>query len=104
RPAFRATRVPPIAAVREGSVLPVSRLARFGPLVSLVVVGLGLAGLLLGAFGHGIAGGQRLLLLGIGVLLLFLGVAMVAPRIVKPIAKGVAPVATWMVVALSVVF
>ena len=31
RPAFRATRVPPIAAVREGSILPPSRFARFGP-------------------------------------------------------------------------
>ena len=31
RPAIRATRVPPIAAVREGSVLPQSRFARFGP-------------------------------------------------------------------------
>ncbi len=30
RPAFRATRVPPIAAVREGAVLPPSRFARFG--------------------------------------------------------------------------
>ena len=30
RPALRATRVPPIAAVREGALLPPSRLARFG--------------------------------------------------------------------------
>ena len=29
RPALRSTRVPPIAAVREGSVLPPSRFARF---------------------------------------------------------------------------
>ena len=34
RPAVRATRVPPIAAVREGSILPPSRFARFGPLVA----------------------------------------------------------------------
>ena len=31
RPALRSTRVPPIAAVREGAVLPPSRFARFGP-------------------------------------------------------------------------
>jgi putative ABC transport system permease protein len=37
RPAMRATRVPPIAAVREGSVLPPSRLARFGPITAVVV-------------------------------------------------------------------
>ena len=30
RPAIRSTRVPPIAAVREGSVLPPGRFARFG--------------------------------------------------------------------------
>ena len=29
RPALRATRVPPIAAVREGATLPESRFARF---------------------------------------------------------------------------
>ena len=29
RPAIRATRVPPIAAVREGATLPESRFARF---------------------------------------------------------------------------
>ena len=36
RPALRATRVPPIAAVREGSMLPPSRLARFGPATGIV--------------------------------------------------------------------
>src|SRR5213079_3573135 len=38
RPALRATRVPPIAAVREGSMLPPSRLARFGPATGIVVL------------------------------------------------------------------
>src|SRR5690348_936387 len=38
RPARRATRVPPIAAVREGSVLPPTRFARYGPVTSLVVL------------------------------------------------------------------
>ena len=35
RPAFRATRVPPIAAVREGAVLPPGRFARFRPVGSV---------------------------------------------------------------------
>ena len=30
RPALRATRVPPIAAAREGALLPPSRLGAFG--------------------------------------------------------------------------
>ena len=38
RPARRATRVPPIAAVREGSVLPVSRFAKYGPVTALGIL------------------------------------------------------------------
>src|SRR5262249_22050697 len=34
-PAVRATRVPPIAAVREGASLPPSRFAPFAPLIAL---------------------------------------------------------------------
>src|SRR6202035_3686577 len=81
-PAFRSTRVPPIAAVREGSVLPPLRFARYGPLVALLVAALGLAGVLSGAFGVGFSGGLRLVVLGIGVLLVFIGVAIIAPRVV----------------------
>ena len=87
RPALRATRVPPIAAVREGAVLPRSRLARFGPATALTVLALGIAMLVYGVLGHGIATGLRLLLLGLGVLLMFLGVALNAPRVVPPLAS-----------------
>ena len=38
RPARRATRVPPIAAVREGSVIPPSRWAKYGAVTSLVIL------------------------------------------------------------------
>jgi putative ABC transport system permease protein len=101
-PAIRATRVPPIAAVREGSVLPKSSLARFVPLAALIVGGLGMAGILFGAFGSGLSTTDRLIMLGVGVLLLFVGVAIIAPRIVRPIAAVVDPVAKWGVVVLSV--
>jgi putative ABC transport system permease protein len=101
RPAIRATRVPPIAAVREGSVLPPSRFARLGPFAALTVGALGLAGLVFGAFGHSGTTTERLAILGVGVLLLFIGVAMIAPRIVKPIAAAIGPFAVWSVVALS---
>jgi putative ABC transport system permease protein len=87
RPALRATRVPPIAAVREGAVLPKSRLARFGPATALTVLAVGIAMLVYGVLGHGIAVGLRLLLLGLGVLLMFLGVALNAPRLVPPLAS-----------------
>jgi putative ABC transport system permease protein len=87
RPALRATRVPPIAAVREGSLLPPSRFARFGPLAALAVCVVSGALVGYGAFGHGIATGPRLLLLAVGILGLFLGVAMVAGRIARPLAN-----------------
>ncbi|HYY65248.1 MAG TPA: FtsX-like permease family protein [Gaiellaceae bacterium] len=86
RPARRATRVPPIAAVREGSVLPVSRWAKYGPVTSLVVLLVAIGLVCLGALGSGIATGPRLLALGLGVLLLFFGVSMNAAKIVRPLA------------------
>jgi putative ABC transport system permease protein len=86
RPARRATRVPPIAAVREGSVLPVSRWAKYGPVTSLVVLLVAIGLVCLGALGSGIATGPRLIALGLGVLLLFFGVSMNAAKIVRPLA------------------
>ncbi len=89
RPAVRATRVPPISAVREGAVLPPSRLARFGLPFSLAVVAAGIALLAYGVFASGLATATRLLSLGVGMLLLFLGVTFLAPRLVRPLAAVV---------------
>ena len=52
-PATRATRVPPMAALQEGAVLPPSRFARFMPALAVVVAILG--GLLIagGMYGPG---------------------------------------------------
>jgi putative ABC transport system permease protein len=86
RPARRATRVPPIAAVREGSVLPVSRFAKYGPVTALGILAAGVALVALGTLGSGLATGPRLLALGVGVLLLFFGVSMNAARVVRPLA------------------
>jgi putative ABC transport system permease protein len=86
-PAVRATRVPPIAAVREGTMLPPSRLARFGPAVALVVCAAGVALVCVGGFVSGLSTGPRLIVLAVGVLALFLGVAMVAPSIARPLAR-----------------
>jgi putative ABC transport system permease protein len=88
RPAIRATRVPPIAAVREGSVLPPTRFARFGPVVAIVVCAASIVVIVFAAFfGSGMTTGQRLLLLALGVLVLFVGVAMIAPSVAKPLAS-----------------
>jgi putative ABC transport system permease protein len=85
-PAIRATRVPPIAAVREGAELPKSRIAPYVPwIAALVVVG---ALLLLGRamFVDNLGTADRLLSIALGVLLLFFGVAMLSSRLVKPLA------------------
>ena len=87
-PARRATRVPPIAAVREGATLPPSRLARSRTAAPIV---LGIAAVLLavGLFASGLSTGAVLLLDGIGCLLLFIGVGMIASRLVRPLAAAV---------------
>jgi putative ABC transport system permease protein len=86
RPARRATRVPPIAAVREGSVLPVSRFAKYGPVTALGILAVAIVFVALGTLASGLATAPRLLLLGVGVLLLFFGVSMNAARVVRPLA------------------
>jgi putative ABC transport system permease protein len=86
RPAIKATRVPPIAAVREGASLPASRLSRWGPVVSIVTLALGILLLVYGIFGGGLTTATRLSALGVGTLILFIGVAMNAKRTVRPLA------------------
>jgi putative ABC transport system permease protein len=87
-PAIRATRVPPIAAVREGAVLAPSRLARVGPAIALAVAVAGIALLVVGGFVSALPTGPRLLLVGVGVLALFTGVATASPTIARPLARG----------------
>jgi putative ABC transport system permease protein len=87
RPAIRATRVPPIAAVREGAELPPGRFARFTPILSLVTLVLGILLLGYGVLGHKLPTATRLSSLGFGILLLFFGVAANASKLVRPLAS-----------------
>jgi len=86
RPAVRATRVPPIAAVREGATLPPSRFARFRTLGSALLTALGFAALAWGLFGPGLGTTQILLSMGVGALLVFFGVALLSVRVIRPLA------------------
>jgi putative ABC transport system permease protein len=86
RPALRATRVPPIAAVREGATLPPGRFARFRGVGALLTALVGFAALLYGLFGSGLDTTQILLWMGLGALLIFLGVALFSSRLVRPLA------------------
>src|SRR5436305_8374132 len=94
RPARRATRVPPIAAVREGSELPPGRFARFAPILSAATLALGVLLLGYGVLAHGLTTVNRLSALGVGVLLLFFGVSANASRLVRPLASVLAWPAT----------
>jgi putative ABC transport system permease protein len=87
RPALRATRVPPIAAIREGVDLPPGRLAFLGPPLKAIVAAAGIALLLYGFFVHGISVTQRLVAMGAGALLLFVGVALISAWLVPPLAR-----------------
>ncbi|MGZ4292404.1 MAG: ABC transporter permease, partial [Gaiellaceae bacterium] len=86
RPAIRATRVPPIAAVREGAILPPSRFARFRTAGSAIVTVLGFAALLYGLFGNHLGTTGVLAWMGIGALLIFIGIAMLSVRFIRPLA------------------
>lgn len=86
RPALRATRVPPIAAVREGSELPPGRFHRFRPVGSGGTAAIGFALLLWGLFGSGMSTTQILVLMGLGALLIFVGVALFSSHVVVPLA------------------
>lgn len=80
-PAIRATRVPPVAALREGAVLPRSKGARFITPGGAVLTILGVA-----ALAGGLFGGADVVLVGLGAALVFLGVALLSPKLVPPLA------------------
>jgi putative ABC transport system permease protein len=86
-PAFRATRVPPISAVREGAVLPPLLSAHASALIALGAIGVAVAVMLVGLFVGGLTTTQRLLAVGLGAGAVFLGVAMLAKTLVPPLAS-----------------
>ena len=102
RPAFRATRVPPIAAVREGATLPPGRFVRFRTVGAVLLAVLGFAFLFLGLFGRGLGTTKVLLFMLLGALLVFFGVALFSSRLIRPLAAVASPLARWSVFAFSV--
>ena len=83
-PAIRATRIPPIAAVREGAV--VTRPRRWTPYAGGVVAALAAALLSYGLLVGGVGTGARIASIAFGTILLFVGVAVLSPRLVPAIA------------------
>ena len=83
-PAIRATRVAPLAALREGFSSEHKRSRWATPLASVLTVG-GLGVMAIGLFAS-LKPNAALSLMGLGAVLTFLGVAFLQPRLVGPIA------------------
>jgi putative ABC transport system permease protein len=79
-PALRATRVPPIAAVREGAVT--ERRRRLGPVVGAAIFAIASALIAYATLGGHLGSGTSLLALAGGTLLGLVGVAGFAPALV----------------------
>lgn len=77
-PAFKASSVPPVAALRVGAGHTRRASLRNRAIIGLSVTGLGVAGLVVGLVWLGITW------VGAGALLLFLGVAILAPLVARP--------------------
>jgi putative ABC transport system permease protein len=85
RPARRATRVPPIAAVREGATIPPGRLARYRGIASGALAVIGFAALAFGLFGAS-GTGAVLAFMGVGALFIFVGIGLFSSQLVVPLA------------------
>lgn len=81
-PALRATRVPPLAAMRQGVPLPGSRFAPALPWVAVALTGTGVALTL-----SGLTGGAAVATTAIGAITLTIGLAILTPRFVPAAAR-----------------
>ena len=85
-PAVRATRVPPVAALREGAVRESRRGSRRRGAIGVVLSVAGVALMLLGLFGT-LDPGEAWV--GAGAAAVFLGIALLSPRLVRPLASAI---------------
>jgi putative ABC transport system permease protein len=86
-PALRATRIEPVAALREGAELPLTKTGKRLPKIGFGITVVGIALVLLGNFGSGMTFSERLPFIGFGSFLLFIGIALLSPKFVKPLAS-----------------
>ncbi len=84
-PAIRATRIAPVLAVREGSTAASQKLSRVAPVVAAVLGTIAAALLLYGFYAKGVPVGRRILSLVLGTLTMFVGLAAIFSRLVRPI-------------------
>ena len=85
-PAIRATRVPPMAALREAEAPTVGHVNRRLTVVAGVLLAAGVVLVALGLFAGG-STNATLLKLGAGTILTFIGVALLSPYLVGPMSS-----------------
>jgi putative ABC transport system permease protein len=83
-PALKATRVPPVAALREEASAAPRRFSRLRTVVGVLVTAVGGALLSVGLFRDV---GNRLFNLAAGAVIIFLGVAVLSPLFTRPLAR-----------------
>jgi putative ABC transport system permease protein len=87
-PAIRATRVPPMAALREAEAPTVGHVNRRLTIVAGVLLAAGVVLVALGLFAGG-STNATLLKLGAGTILTFVGVALLSPYLVGPMSSAI---------------
>lgn len=86
-PAWRAGRVTPVAAMRDGGSL-VGDSIKARTITGAVLAAIGLAAFLFALFADFDGTAPRLTTMGVGALLLFLGATAVSPVVAKPVASA----------------
>jgi putative ABC transport system permease protein len=87
-PARRATQVEPLEAMRDAAAPGTRGISHRRLVVSIVVIALGLVALLFGLFG-GLSGSGGAVLVGLGMVMMIFGVALLAPMLVRPLARAI---------------
>jgi putative ABC transport system permease protein len=85
-PALRATRVPPVEALQEGAVPPSRGPSRKVTITGIVLGVIGVGLMVAGLFGS-FSSNASLSFVGGGALATFLGIALVSPYLVRPLAS-----------------
>jgi putative ABC transport system permease protein len=86
-PALRAMRVPPVEALREGAVMVPHAQRRRMTIAASVVLAAGIALMCVGLFGSLKSDTAAISFMGGGAALTFLGVALLSPQLVRPLAS-----------------
>ena len=86
-PAIRATRIAPTAAVREGLPQPAGGARRRSAIAGATAVAAGLGVTSVALLMDGIETKTRLLSLAVALVVMFIGVGLVLPRLIGPIAR-----------------